>query len=163
MLLRGKGGFRASLAGCSVLVLVWLNGCDDAAKKPVQASAKVPALAPQPTKQAEPVPSENLPLTGYHLPEASLVPHAPGGIDYLIAQVREKFASGEANYKAGHLAAARRDFDDSVDWILESGYDPNSDPKLRDLCTPTSCKPFALVTASRKLQPFRRPSMKWRK
>ncbi|MGB7847896.1 MAG: transglycosylase SLT domain-containing protein, partial [Candidatus Acidiferrum sp.] len=38
-----------------------------------------------------------------------------------------------ANYKAGHLTAARRDFDDAVDWILESGYDPNSDPKLREL------------------------------
>jgi len=63
----------------------------------------------------------------------SLVPQAPGGIDYLIAQVKERFASGEANYREGHLSAARRDFDDAVDWILESGYDPNSDPKLREL------------------------------
>ena len=62
-----------------------------------------------------------------------LLPPAPGGIEYLIEQVKEKFASGEANYEAGHLAAARRDFDDSVDWILESGYDPNSDPRLREL------------------------------
>jgi membrane-bound lytic murein transglycosylase D len=47
--------------------------------------------------------------------------------------VKEKFAAGEANFKAGHLAAARRDFDDAVDWLLESGYDPNSDPKLSEL------------------------------
>jgi len=57
----------------------------------------------------------------------------PGGIDYLIVRVKEKFAAGEANYKAGHLAAARRDFDDAVDWMLESGYDPNSDPRLSEL------------------------------
>jgi len=100
----------------------------------VQANTRVPALAPAPDpKQNEPAAIESLPLAGYHFPEVSLVPLAPGGINFLIAQVKDKFASGEANYKAGHLAAARRDFDDSVDWILESGYDPNSDPNLRDL------------------------------
>ena len=50
-----------------------------------------------------------------------------------MARVTERFESGKANYGAGHLAAARRDFDDAVDWILESGYDPNSDPKLHEL------------------------------
>src|SRR5262249_2507857 len=55
------------------------------------------------------------------------------GKTYLMAKVEEKFASGERNFKAGHLEAARRDFDEAVDWMLESGYDPNSDPKLREL------------------------------
>ena len=133
MLVSGKPWFLASVAGCGAL-LVWLSGCDDAVKKPVQAGTKAPALAPAADpKQVAPAAIESLPLAGYHIPEGSLVPPAPGGIDYLIAQVKEKFASGEANYKAGHLAAARRDFDDSVDWILESGYDPNSDPRLREL------------------------------
>jgi membrane-bound lytic murein transglycosylase D len=52
---------------------------------------------------------------------------------YLIQQVEAKFASGEQNYKAGHLEAARKDFDDAVDWMLQSGYDPNSDPQLSEL------------------------------
>src|SRR6202795_1002936 len=51
----------------------------------------------------------------------------------LIRKVEEKFASGEQNYKAGHLEAARRDFDDAVDWMLQSGYDPNGDPQLSEL------------------------------
>jgi membrane-bound lytic murein transglycosylase D len=51
----------------------------------------------------------------------------------LMRRVEEKFASGEQNYKAGHLEAARRDFDDAVDWMLQSGYDPNSDPQLSEL------------------------------
>jgi membrane-bound lytic murein transglycosylase D len=51
----------------------------------------------------------------------------------LIRKVEEKFASGEQNYKAGHLEAARKDFDDAVDWMLQSGYDPNSDPQLSEL------------------------------
>jgi membrane-bound lytic murein transglycosylase D len=51
----------------------------------------------------------------------------------LIRRVEEKFASGEQNYKAGHLEAARKDFDDAVDGMLQSGYDLNSDPQLSEL------------------------------
>ena len=56
-----------------------------------------------------------------------------GSKEELIARVEQKFASGEQNYKAGHLEAARKDFDEAVDWMLESGYDLNADPKLSDL------------------------------
>ena len=119
------------VAACCGLAVLMLCGCDDAAKKPVQ--AKAPTLVPAPAQTAAVAPVENLPLGNYRMPAGPLVPRLPGGIDYLIAQVQEKFASGEANYKTGHLAAARRDFDDSVDWILESGYDPNGDARLRDL------------------------------
>ncbi len=51
----------------------------------------------------------------------------------LIAAAEEKFNSGEQNIKAGHLEAARRDFDQAVDLLLESGYDLNSDPQLNEL------------------------------
>lgn len=120
-------------AGCGLLVAVWLCGCEDAAKKPVTAK-KVPALKPADPQQPDLPQIGALPLQKIS-PETieSLLPPAPGGIDYLIAQVKQKFASGQANYEAGHLSAARRDFDDAVDWILESGYDPNSDPKLHEL------------------------------
>lgn len=50
-----------------------------------------------------------------------------------MQKVQEKFASGEKNFKAGHLEAARKDFDDAVDWMLESGYDPDADPALSAL------------------------------
>jgi membrane-bound lytic murein transglycosylase D len=51
----------------------------------------------------------------------------------LIHRVEEEFASGEQNYKAGHLEAARKDFDEAVDLMLQSGFDPSSDPKLSEL------------------------------
>ncbi len=126
---------RAALgAGCGVLAVVWLCGCEDAAKKPVRA-VKVPALTPATQAQNPEVAAIGaLPLQKIS-PEVmeSLLPPAPGAIEYLIERVKEEFASGEANYKAGHLAAARRDFNDAVDWMLESGYNPNSDAKLREL------------------------------
>src|ERR1700688_1724651 len=109
------------------------GGCEDAAKHGVQ--AHVPALTPANAVAAQ-VPANlgELPLRKLS-PEwlAALAPRVPGPKEYLIAQVEAKFASGEQNYKAGHLDAARRDFDDAVDWLLTSGYDPNSDPKLSEL------------------------------
>ncbi len=113
-------------------LLVGAAGCDDATKKPLQ--ARVPVLDPaQVAASAVPDVGALPPLNPVLTPIVSLQAPVPGGIDYLIEKVKEKFASGEANYRAGHLEAARRDFDDAVDWMLESGYDPNSDARLNEL------------------------------
>jgi membrane-bound lytic murein transglycosylase D len=109
-------------------------GCEDAAKKPVQ--ARVPALSPSTTAAAKQVPTSLPPLPlidQSRRAPVSLLPPVLGGKDYLIQKVQEKFASGEKNFKAGHLEAARKDFDDAVDWMLESGYDLDGDPALSGL------------------------------
>ena len=131
-------------AGAVLLVAMSFAGCEDAAKRPVQAHA--PALEPQSAQGSQARGTQagtaqpgmgtlgNLPVRNLKTqPLISLAPRIPGGIPYLIERVKEKFAAGEAEYKAGHLASARRDFDDAVDWMLQSGYDPNSDPKLSEL------------------------------
>ena len=109
------------------------GGCEDAAKHSAQ--ARVPALNPANAASTQSPPSlGELPLRRLS-PEwlTALAPRVPSPKEYLIAQVESKFASGEQNYKAGHLDAARHDFDDAVDWLLSSGYDSNSDPKLSEL------------------------------
>src|SRR5882757_8146562 len=99
-------------------------GREPAANETAQGSAR-----PQSTPQLVP-----LPLWSRDRPApASLLPMIPDGRTLLMARVQEKFTSGEQNFKAGHLDAARRDFNDAVDWMLESGYDPNSDPRLGEL------------------------------
>ena len=126
-------------AGAWLLVAMTFAGCEDAAKRPAQAHA--PALNPSPAQRSQTMAAQagpgavgSLPVRNLKTqPLISLAPRIPGGIPYLIERVKERFAAGEANYKAGHLAAARRDFDDAVDWMLESGYDPNGDPKLSEL------------------------------
>jgi membrane-bound lytic murein transglycosylase D len=60
-------------------------------------------------------------------------PQAQRGKESLIAQVEAKFAAGEQEYKAGHLKAARRAFDEALDGLLESGYDLDADPRLAEL------------------------------
>jgi membrane-bound lytic murein transglycosylase D len=120
-------------AGYCVALVACLCGCEDAAKKPAQ--VHVPALTSvKPPELQTPTSSAALPLPNLLSPPLTpLQPPVPGGINYLIELVKEKFAAGEANYKEGHLEAARRDFDDAIDWMLESGYDPNSDPRLSEL------------------------------
>src|SRR5271163_2453462 len=120
-------------AGVFAGIAVATAGCEDAAKNP--AHARVPALSPANAAAAQ----ASLNVGELPLPKlsrewmAALALRVPGPKEYLIAQVEAKFASGEQNYKAGHLEAARRDFDDAVDWMLESDFDPNSDPKLNEL------------------------------
>jgi len=122
------------LAGISLSAFL-AGGCEDAAKKPVQ--AQVPALRPAPSAARVPPTDAEvgfLPLwTGSKDYPPVLLSPIPDGVTWLAAKVEEKFASGEQNYKAGHLDSARRDFDDAVDWLLESGYDLNSDPRLSEL------------------------------
>ena len=122
--------------GLCFFLTALLCGCDDGGKKPVQAHVPGQAPAEAAAKTAEPAAPEvnTLPMPRVSAASwVSLLAPTPGGIDYLIARVEEKFAAGETNFKAGHLEAARRDFDDSVDWMLLSGYDPNSSPQLAEL------------------------------
>lgn len=50
----------------------------------------------------------------------------------LINTAEKSYRSGVDNYRAGHLDAARVDFDSAVDLMLTSGMDLKSDPQLSD-------------------------------
>ncbi len=53
-------------------------------------------------------------------------------VQRLIDQVQAAYRSGVEDYRTGHLDAARQDFDRSVDMMLTSGIDIQSDPQLND-------------------------------
>src|SRR5882672_9962353 len=50
----------------------------------------------------------------------------------LIAKVEKEYAAGQDNYKAGHLDAARQNFDHAFDLLLGSNLEINSDPRLEN-------------------------------
>ena len=50
----------------------------------------------------------------------------------LINRAEQVYRSGVDNYRAGHLDAARIDFDSAVDLMLTSGMDLKGDPQLAD-------------------------------
>ena len=135
---------RTLLTASTILVTAIGLGCEDAARKPVAApvpgipvaAARLAPASPSPSPRAQQAAPALAPLPvsdPRRQPPKSLLAPLPDGKTYLMQKVQEKFASGEQNFKAGHLEAARKDFDDAVDWILESGYDPDSDPALSAL------------------------------
>src|ERR1700756_4210722 len=134
-------------------VLLMAAGCEDAARKPAAAHVPGGAMLPQSSSAASPAvvssaPSQKasaqkaptpaqlppLPIASPKRATVAMIPAPLSGTKQdLVAKVEQKFVSGEQNYKAGHLEAARKDFDQAVDLLLESGYDVNADPKLSEL------------------------------
>jgi membrane-bound lytic murein transglycosylase D len=135
---------RRSLSIASAVValagIAALGGCEDAAKHPAQAHIPVTTpgpqgaaatLAPQTAPQLPKLPA--FPLSAKSRPLVLLPPHVSTSKEDLMAKVEQKFAAGQQDYKAGHLEAARKEFDEAVDLMLESGYDTSGDPKLNEL------------------------------
>src|SRR5258708_24221757 len=114
---------RLSIAAVTLLLATGFIGCEDAGKKPVQ--ARVRALTPAPSApQQAPVELALLPVVNPpHRYYVRLLPPVPSGKDYFVQRVKAKFASGDENFKAGHLEAARKAFDDAFDCMLKSAYD----------------------------------------
>ncbi|HUZ97265.1 MAG TPA: transglycosylase SLT domain-containing protein [Edaphobacter sp.] len=117
----------ALVAACAPLVM--LAGCP---QNPGAAKAKVPARAIAPaidnsstanTRQAGKVAA----------PQAEPVDPAKTYKDQqLVSHAEQLYRSGVDNYSAGHLDAARADFNAAVDSMLMSGMDLKGDPQLAD-------------------------------
>jgi membrane-bound lytic murein transglycosylase D len=119
----------ALVVGCAPLVM--LAGCpqEKAAtpgKAPAQATA--PAIAPRSssgsTGQSGPT---VVPPT-----QAADAAAKAAKVQQLINNAEAAYRSGVDNYRAGHLDAARQNFDSAVDLMLTSGMDLKTDPQLAD-------------------------------
>ena len=115
----------ALVAACAPLVL--LAGCPQEqagapSKVPVQATA--PAVTNAPGSQ----PQQPGITTAQSVDNAAKAYKA----QQLINSAEKAYHSGVDNYRAGHLDAARVDFDSAVDLMLTSGMDLKSDPQLAD-------------------------------
>ena len=131
--------FRLPLAAGICWLALGLAGCEDASRRPVQVR---PAALGRPSPSRPQANSRNsrevslgvLPLTSPGARKLVYVgPRPAAGAGLLVAAVEEKFRSGEQEYRAGHLEKARRDFDEALDWLLLSGYDLESDPRIAPL------------------------------
>ncbi|MDR3748535.1 MAG: LysM peptidoglycan-binding domain-containing protein [Acidobacteriota bacterium] len=109
-------GFLATL--CTV-------GCETA--QPIK-SAFLPAKAFAP-EVAAPVEQKTDPPVPKVQPPADPKPDAASA---LIAQAEKLYASGRENYAAGHLEAAKKDFDQAFNTLLSSNLDLHSDQRLEN-------------------------------
>jgi membrane-bound lytic murein transglycosylase D len=65
-------------------------------------------------------------------PQSKPVPQAlqADPVGELIARVEREYQSGQDNYRAGHLEAAKQNFDSAFNQLLGSGFDVRSDDRL---------------------------------
>jgi len=105
-------------------LLSFLTGCEtDAPKK----SAALPAhaTAPDVTSPAAPQPKPEPKIQEQAKPQAQADP-----AEALIAQVEKLYAAGQTDYQAGHLEAAKADFDQAFNTLLSSHLDVRNDERL---------------------------------
>ena len=109
--------------------LVMLAGCP---QNQGTATAKVPAQATAPTLTNGPAANPAKPGK-IASAKAEPVDQAKAYKDQqLISHAEQLYRSGVDNYSAGHLDAARADFNAAVDSMLMSGMDLKGDPQLSD-------------------------------
>ncbi len=129
--------FQRLYVGIAVLAAVLATSACQSGKHPVALVSGKQATPPNLTA-AIPVPSRrhrkirftpksrpNLPSLPRMLPRRIQLP-------ILIAKVEKEYQSGQDNYKAGRLDAARQDFDRAFDLLLNSKLEINSDPRLEN-------------------------------
>jgi membrane-bound lytic murein transglycosylase D len=90
-----------------------------------QAPALVAASNPPDPPQQKPVAAPAKPQSKPQTSAPSVDPVAD-----LIASVEKEYQSGQANYQAGHLEAAKQNFDSAFNQLLGSGFDLHGDDRL---------------------------------
>ena len=110
--------------------LISLVACEtkDAKKS---AHPAIQALAPSIQQTvATPV---SLPAPQQQTPSATQTPQPekPDPVPEMIAQAEKALADGQADYKAGHLDAAKQDFNHAVDILMEGPVEIKSDDRLQ--------------------------------
>jgi membrane-bound lytic murein transglycosylase D len=91
-----------------------------------QAPSLIAASSPPDPHQQKPAGSAAQPQSKAQVPQALAV----DPVADLIARVEKEYQSGQDNYRAGHLEAAKQNFDSAFNQLLGSGFDLHSDDRL---------------------------------
>jgi membrane-bound lytic murein transglycosylase D len=114
----------------SCVPLVMLAGCP---QEKAAAPGKTPARATAPAIATGPGSGIAVQTQTVATPTQSADAAAKAAkVQQLINRAEAAYRSGVDNYRAGHLDAARFDFDSAVDLMLTSGMDLKTDPQLAD-------------------------------
>ena len=112
-------------AGLMLLVACESKDTKKAAKPVTQAMAPSiqraagPDSLPSAAKQQSPVPAQT--------PQ----PEKPDPVPDIIAEAEKAYNAGQADYKAGHLDAAKQDFNRAVDILMQGPVDIKQDDRLQ--------------------------------
>src|SRR5579863_3279343 len=87
------------------------------------------ATAPKLSAASAPTPQANVDAQAI-TPINTQIEVKPDPVAQLIAQVENEYKVGQDNYKAGHLEAAKENFDRAFNLLLGSSLDLRSDERL---------------------------------
>ena len=120
---------RATIPVAILLLLSILTGCEtDEPNKP----ASLPAQATAPDVNSNPA-QKSASAQQPKIQEDSKPAPLSDPAEALIAQAEKQYAAGQANYQAGHLEAAKANFDQAFNTLLSSNLDiRNSEPLQRE-------------------------------
>src|SRR5271157_1121053 len=106
----------------ALLAALLTAGCETTQSKKaalLPAHATAPNVTESATPEADPPPKI----------EQAVSPQ-PDPAEALIAQAEKEYAAGQANYQAGHLEAAKNNFDQAFNTLLSSNLDIRNDERL---------------------------------
>jgi membrane-bound lytic murein transglycosylase D len=112
------------LLGCGTLGLV---GCEQSAKQ-----VRVQPPAPTPAPVAVQVNLQALPLQPRAANLVSVSNNRPA-IEILVEKAQAEVDAGQKAFSAGQSDQAQARFDDAIDLMLHSGFQPGADPQLKKL------------------------------
>jgi len=95
---------------------------------PAQAQAPAVIAANRPAAPHPQKPAAAEPQSKPQVPQALEV----DPVGDLIARVEKEYQAGQDNYRAGHLEAAKQNFDSAFNQLLGSGFDLRSDLESSD-------------------------------
>src|SRR6266568_4953983 len=107
------------------------NGKEQAKTAPPR-QANAPALTAKTKVQGDPAPSSGSgTVTPTVRSDSSVAPAKTDPVPDLIVRVEKEFQAGQENYKAGHLEAAKQNFDRAFDLLLSGPVDARADERLQ--------------------------------
>jgi membrane-bound lytic murein transglycosylase D len=116
------------ILGAGLMLLVACESKDT--KKSAQPVAQAMAPSLQETEASSPgvpaAPKQQTPA-----PAQTPQPEKPDLVPGIIAEAEKAYATGQEDYKAGHLDAAKQDFNHAVDVLMQGPVDIKSDERLQ--------------------------------
>jgi membrane-bound lytic murein transglycosylase D len=111
------------------VVLILLIGCESKDTKK-SAQPVTQALAPS-IEQREATPVSLSTASQQPAPAQSPQQEKPDPVPGMIAEAEKAYSAGQEDYKAGHLDAAKQDFNHAVDILMQGPVDIKSDERLQ--------------------------------
>ena len=126
------------LLGASVLLLASCDNTESKKSARPAAQAMAPSIQQPATTSSQsnpPTPPAQAPAKAQTPDKAQTPAPQPEKADPvpgIIAEAEKAYESGQANYKAGHLDAAKQDFNHAVDILMQGPVDVKSDDRLQE-------------------------------